>query len=183
MSEEEKEAIEYFEDKIKNKLPLYEETYVDGKPYRRNILQLETNFTEEQANKTEILLNLIDKLQKENEELSESNFQFLEINQKLIEEKPMIKKLTEKELNLLEEIDKLQKENEELKGIKNGTTIEYIGKATYWRKDKIEKYFISKDIIRNKIKELEEELIQNYGTLGENLTTTEIKALKKLLGE
>lgn len=65
MSEEEKKAIDYFKVKIKNKLPLYEETYVDGKPYRRNILQLETNFTEEQANKAEILLNLIDKQQKE----------------------------------------------------------------------------------------------------------------------
>ena len=63
MSEEEKKVIDYFKVKIKNKLPLYEETYVDGKPYRRNILQLETNFTEEQANKAEILLNLIEKQQ------------------------------------------------------------------------------------------------------------------------
>ncbi len=69
MSEEAKEVIEYFKEKIKNKLPLYIETYIDGKPYRRNILQLETNFTEEQANKTEILLNLIEKQQKEIEEL------------------------------------------------------------------------------------------------------------------
>ena len=47
-------------------------------------------------------------------------------------------------------IDKLQKEIEELKGIKNGTTIKYIGKATYWREDKIEKYFINPlEIINN----------------------------------
>ena len=63
MTEEEQKAIEYFEHKVKNKLPLYEETYINGKSYRRNILQLETNFTEEQANKTQIILNLISKQQ------------------------------------------------------------------------------------------------------------------------
>ena len=73
MSEEEKNAIEYFEKKVKNKLPLYEETYIDGKPYRINILQLETNFTEEQANKTETLLNLIKKQNKEINRLQEEN--------------------------------------------------------------------------------------------------------------
>lgn len=66
MNEEEIKAIEYFKHKIKNKLPLeYEKTYVGGKPYRMDILQLETNFTEEQANKTQVILNLISKLQKE----------------------------------------------------------------------------------------------------------------------
>ena len=91
---------------------------------------------------------------------------------------------------VLNRADKLQKENEELKkeletfnGLKNGTTIMFGAKTQYWRKDKIEKYFISKDIIRTKIKELEEELVQNYGTLGESLTTSEIKVLKELLGE
>lgn len=49
--------------------------------------------------------------------------------------------------------------------------------------EKEKKNSISKDKIREKIKELEEELIQNYGTLGESLTTTEIKTLKELLGE
>lgn len=53
-------------------------------------------------------------------------------------------------------INKLQKENGKLKkeletfnGLKNGTTIMFGAKTQYWRKDKIEKYFISKDIIRN----------------------------------
>lgn len=73
ITEEEKKAIEYFKRKIENKLPLYEETYIDGKPYRRNILQLETNFTEEQANNSQVVLNLISKLQKENEELKQQN--------------------------------------------------------------------------------------------------------------
>jgi len=72
LSEEEKKAIEYFKEKIKNKLPLYEETYIDGKPYRRNIIQLETNFTEEQAHKTKVLLNLIESQQKEIEELKDT---------------------------------------------------------------------------------------------------------------
>lgn len=71
LSEEEKKAIEYFKEKIKNKLPLYEETYIDGELYRINILQLETKFTEEQANKMEILLNLIEKQQKELEQEQE----------------------------------------------------------------------------------------------------------------
>lgn len=118
MSEEEIKAIEYFEDKIKNKLPLYEETYVDGKPYRRNILQLETNFTEEQANKTEILLNLIDKLQKENDNLNKKNKRY----------------------------GKYLKN----KDIEHEKVLEYI-------ETEKERDYISKDIIRNKIKELEEE--------------------------
>lgn len=84
MTEEEKEAIEYFKNKIKNRLPLYEETYVDGKPYRRNILQLETNFTENQANKTEALLYLIQKQDteinklKEKLDITKTNYEILQ---------------------------------------------------------------------------------------------------------
>ena len=60
---------------------------------------------------------------KENKELSESNFHFLEINQKLIEEKPIIKELTKKELNLLEKMDKLKRENDGYhKGFIDGIT-------------------------------------------------------------
>ena len=44
-----------------------------------------------------------------------------------------------------------------------------------------EREYIPKSVIRAKIKELEEELVQNYGTLGESLTTSEIKVLKELL--
>ena len=46
-----------------------------------------------------------------------------------------------------------------------------------------EREYIPKSVIRAKIKELEEELVQNYGTLGESLTTSEIKVLKELLGD
>lgn len=90
MSEEEKKAIEYFENKIKNKLPLYEETYVDGKPYRRNILQLETNFTEEQANKTEIILKLISTLILENKELKSKVKEKIEEVFDILDTKPYV---------------------------------------------------------------------------------------------
>lgn len=43
--------------------------------------------------------------------------------------------------------------------------------------------FIHKDKIRKKIEELEEDLIENYGELGKDLTTNEIKTLEKLLKE
>ena len=74
-------------------------------------------------------------------------------------------------------IDKQQKEIEELKGIKNGTTIEYIGKATYWRKDKIEKYFISKD----KIRELLKDIYYYYGQNNDMFLIDKIR--RELLGE
>ena len=87
MSEEEKKAIEILK--------------IEG---------TENNYLE-----VKIVLKLIDKLQKENEELSQSNFRFLEINQKLIEEKPIIKELTENNLSYQEELAKTWKENKELK--------------------------------------------------------------------
>lgn len=45
-------------------------------------------------------------------------------------------------------IDNQQREIEKFRGIKNGTTIIYKGKAKYVREDKINKYYISKDKIR-----------------------------------
>lgn len=53
-------------------------------------------------------------------------------------------------------VKQLEARLEKLKGIEEGTTIMYIGKAQYWRKDKVDKYFVSKNKIREKIKELEE---------------------------
>lgn len=49
---------------------------------------------------------------------------------------------------------KKQKEIEEFRGIKNGTTIIYKGKAKYVREDKINKYYISKNKVREKIREV-----------------------------
>jgi hypothetical protein len=74
-------------------------------------------------------------------------------------------------------IDKLQKENKELKE-DNQKQWEERCRLTFKLDD-----YISKDKIREKIKELEEDLIENYGELGESLTTNEIKTLKKLLEE
>ena len=101
----------------------------------------------------------------------------------IVDTAPWLDKLVNEVEDLQKENGKLKKELETFNGLKNGTTIMFGAKTQYWRKDKIEKYFISKDIIRTKIKELEEELVQNYGTLGESLTTSEIKVLKELLGE
>lgn len=52
----------------------------------------------------------IQDLQKENDELSQANMSLLEINQKLIEEKPMIKELTDKYYSVLEYNAKLESE-------------------------------------------------------------------------
>ena len=87
-------------------------------------------------------------------------------------------KLDRENQHYFDRIQDLQKENEELK--------EQRDNAIKLRNELIEEQKItcvSKNKIRNKIKELEEELVQNYGTLGESFTTTEIKTLKKLLGE
>lgn len=133
------------------------------------------------SNAIDIVIKLIDKQQKEIKELSD--------------------KLTEKickgvEEEILEEyrqtIISKDKEIEEFRGIKNGTTIIYKGKAKYVREDKINKYYISKDKIKETIKELEENnkriekqfkggsqnLLQNYI---ENIA--QIKILKQLLEE
>ena len=55
---------------------------------------------------------------------------------------------------IAELIDKQQKEIEEFRGIKNGTTIIYKCKAKYIREDKINKYYISKNKVREKIREV-----------------------------
>ena len=93
-------------------------------------------------------------------------------------------------------LDKLQKENEDMreelqmyvdtpinKLIVENEELQKRVKVSQNFAKIVERDYIDKDEIRNKIKELEEELIQNYGTLGESFTTTEIKTLKELLGE
>lgn len=65
MSEEEKKAIEYIKNKIKNKLPKYEEEEIDGEIFKTEILQLDLKFNYITADKCDILLNLIEKKQKE----------------------------------------------------------------------------------------------------------------------
>lgn len=85
------------------------------------------------------------------------------------------------EKEILNLIDKLQKE---VKGFKkeNKRLKEQVEEEIHAR-DCVAHCSVSKNKIREKIKELEEGLIENYGELGESLTTNEIKTLKKLLEE
>ena len=78
-------------------------------------------------------------------------------------------------------LDLYNKEKEKYKGIEEGTTIIYINKnAKYVREDKIEKYYISKNKIRAKIKEVEDE-IKKRPTLEE--LDWQLDILKELLEE
>ena len=125
MSEEEKQAIENLEEEL--------------------ILSINVDSitTEVRNEYVKIILNYIDKLQKDNYKLDRENQHFF---------------------------DRIQDLQKRVKVSQNFAKI-------------VERDYIDKDIIRNKIKELEKDLVQNYGTLGESLTTTEIKTLKELLGE
>lgn len=95
---------------------------------------------QEEINSLKIIAELVEKQQKEIEQQAKE----------IARQDRSIHKLN---------LDKIQqqKEIEEFRGIKNGTTIIYIGKAKYVREDKINKYYISKDKIREKIKEIENE--------------------------
>jgi hypothetical protein len=191
MSEEEKEAIEEVKKQIEEAHNLNElNVFMTDSTTLKILLNLvdklqkiikEQSYTNKKMRKTlKTVRKERNKLQRENERLSQSNFHFLEINQKLIEEKPIIKELTEKELNLLEKIDKLQKENKQL--VDTNKKLYEMGQQNAIQEILNEKW-ISKDKIINKINEIEESLIQTYGILGESLTTPSIKVLKELLEE
>ena len=117
----------------------------------------------------EYLLYKVDKLQKDNYKLDRENQHFFDRIQ-----------------DLQKENGKLKKELETFNGLKNGTTIMFGAKTQYWRKDKIEKYFISKDIIRTKIKELTGEIHRTKKgriILKDIKRLAKIEVLKELLGE
>ena len=63
------ESVTYIKEKIKNKLPEYTETFVDGKPYRMNVLQLETRWTEKTAEAIETLLTAYEKEKEKNKKI------------------------------------------------------------------------------------------------------------------
>ena len=90
-------------------------------------------------------------------------------------------------LNLIKkqqkEIEELEAKNKQYQGIEKGTTIIYKSKAKYVREDKIEKYYIDKNKIREKIKELDE--LQKKSNLTGLITEYQIKiqVLEELLGE
>lgn len=77
---------------------------------------------------------------------------------------------------LLDLYQKEKEKNKKYQGIENGTTIIYKSKAKYVREDRIEKYYIDK----NKIRELIREKAQ---TDTYNFKTIDIKDLEELLEE
>ena len=92
-------------------------------------------------------------------------------------------------LNLIEkqqkEINKLKEQNKKYQRIEKGTTIIYKSKAKYVREDRIEKYYVNKNKIRNKIKELEKIKNTEVNIFSHDFFTLErtIKVLQELLGE
>lgn len=89
---------------------------------------------------------------------------------------------------LLDLYNKEKAKNKKYQGIENGTTIIYKSKAKYVREDRIEKYYIDKNKIREKIKELEEfqeqHKIGNWADIPiEDYDLDQINLLKELLGE
>ena len=76
-------------------------------------------------------------------------------------------------LNLIEkqqkEIEELEAKNKQYQGIEEGTTIIYKSKAKYVREDRIEKYYINKNKIREKMKEVKELSTAGYEILKELL--------------
>ena len=164
ISREEQEAIEVIKDRLENGI-LASDFQISLDIALNYISKLQTQVNEcEKAlvREREFKNEIISKLNKENQALYES------IN-------------CNDDNMLAREYQKLKKETEELKGIKNGTTIEYIGKAIYWRKDKIEKYFVRKDKIRDKIKDLEKDLNERI-TVEEGARTT-LKEHKAIIGK
>lgn len=97
-------------------------------------------------------------------------------------------------LNLIKkqqkEIEELEAKNKQYQGIEDGTTIIYKSKAKYVREDRIEKYYVNKNKIREKIKELKEKgnYRDIYNPTGrvhfmKEETDYQIQVLYELLGE
>lgn len=59
------EAIEDLRIKVKNKIPKYTETIVNGQIYRFENIQLEMRFTEEIAKKVKLVISAVEQLRKE----------------------------------------------------------------------------------------------------------------------
>ena len=65
MTKEQEEAIEYFENKIKDVKPEYIETYVDGKLIRSETISLKMRFDKEDADKMQTVLSMLKEKDKE----------------------------------------------------------------------------------------------------------------------
>ena len=159
-------------DKIREKYKTTKDNFIDEK-YAN--IRFDISFFKD----FEILLNYIDKLQKENEELKQDNYNLDRENQlkfdKIIKENEDMRE--ELQMYVDTDVMKLQEENKDLKKeidnlIKeNHKHIDYIASMKKKQEDKI----------RTKIKELEE--MEVYGVLFETAVNFAIKVLKELLGE
>ena len=83
-------------------------------------------------------------------------------------------------LNLIKkqqkEIEKLKEKNKKYQGIEEGTTIIYKSKAKYVREDRIEKYYIDKNKIREFVKKETKQDTYNFDCIS-------AKKLEELLGD
>lgn len=142
------ESVTYIKEKIKNKLPEYTETFVDGKPYRMNVLQLETRWTEKTAEAIETLLTAYEKEKGENVKLR-------------LQDIPLIQGELEAYKDRVNELkQELEKEKEKNKKInKYIEDRAKIGKdiQTFINKDYVEQEYISKDELKEIIKEIRED--------------------------
>ena len=87
---------------------------------------------------------------------------------------------------ILDLYNKEKEKNKKYQGIENGTTIIFKSKAKYVREDRIEKYYINKNKIREKIKDLKKEQ-EEYKDSQEweiqDDIVAQIEVLEELLGE
>lgn len=157
MSEEEKKAIEF----IKNLIAW--DVRQDLCPNKEECENLET------------ILNLIEKLQKENEKYKRLS----EMNLKNAEE--FKNNMCEHRCLLKSENEELQRENEELKKfITEGITVAPHSTYKNYRLDFLRENFVSKKKIKNKI----EELSKTKGDLATHIAVSErIRALQEILEE
>ena len=89
---------------------------------------------------------------------------------------------------LLDLYQKEKAKNKKYQGIENGTTIIFKAKAKYVREDRIEKYYIDKNKIREKIEMLEDVLDlaeedKKFPKYKKQALKEEINDFKELLGE
>lgn len=110
MSKEE-EAIKYFEEKVKDVVPEYTETLIDGEIYRNEIIPLEFRFSKKEAEKMQVILNLMQSQQKELEKLKNKNKDLLRKLRNRVKE---VKKLAKYSLYKTE-FSRLNKEIEKYK--------------------------------------------------------------------
>lgn len=160
MSED--EIIKFIKEKIKNTVPEYTETLVDGKIYRNEIIPIEMKWTKQVAEKVQGLLDLYNKEKENNKELDRENQALYEsIN---CDDNTMLAKLYQKE----------KEKNKEL-------TDEYLIQRNLINAEFLNENYISKDKIKAKIEELEKEKSKYTGYKGLEISRTGLINAQKLV--